>query len=244
MVAATTPSLASSLAAHFPLTYPVPTPVTHPHLIRAADLAAEEDLLHNPENLRPWLAHIQSVKDRVAQTLPSRSAAAADDSVQARILGPLNTQAARDGLQEITSVYERALGVFPTNFKLWKGYHLTRQSYVLGFPTAAAQKARKLAFRRGALYKTNVAELLEAAEAEHEWDGGLDGVIGYEEWKSLIATGERMIGWQSTVRRRFSHCTSTSLTASAPCPLAYAPWCLASPQVPRTFQANLRSTHL
>jgi pre-mRNA-splicing factor SYF1 len=199
MVAAATPATASSIASYFPLTFPIPTPISHPHLIRAADLPAEEDLLHNPENIRPWLMHIQSIKDRVASTLPSRSEAAADSSPKAHLLGPLNTQAARDGLQEITSIYERALAIFPTNFKLWKGYHLTRQSYVLGFPTAAAQKARKLAFRRGALYKTNVAELLDAAESEHAWEGGLDGVIGYEEWKSLIAMGERMIGWQSTV---------------------------------------------
>jgi hypothetical protein len=29
----------------------------------------------------------------------------------------------------------------------------------------------------------------------------LDGIVGFDEWKSLIATGERMIQWQSNVSR-------------------------------------------
>jgi pre-mRNA-splicing factor SYF1 len=100
-------------------------------------------------------------------------------------------------LQHLVFLYERALVVFPTSFKLWRSYINTRQAYVLGELTADARKARQQQAKRGSAYKTNVAELLDGTEETCQWQGALDGVVGYEEWRSLFATGERMLGWLS-----------------------------------------------
>lgn len=102
-------------------------------------------------------------------------------------------------------VYERALAIFPTSFKLWKLYVTMRQSFVLGQPTTSALRARKANAGRGSKSKTDVTEMLTFAEAEYEWQGGLDGIVGFEEWKSMIATGERMIQWQSHVSSNWAN---------------------------------------
>jgi pre-mRNA-splicing factor SYF1 len=187
-------SLVTDLSARFPLTVPIPTPISHPNLIATADLATEEDLLHNPENLRSWLSYIAQIKDRLEKLEPPK---ASPPSPEDQLLGPLSSPVSREGLQQLVCIYERALAVFPTNFKLWKSYILTRQAYVLGDLTSDAKKARFHQAKRGAAYKTNVNELLAGADEAHAWEGGLDGVVGYEEWRSLIATGERMLGWLS-----------------------------------------------
>jgi len=186
--------LITDLSSRFPLTYPIPTPLSHPDLISSADLATEEDLLHNPENLRSWLSYISQIKDRIEKALPPPSD---PPSPEDTLLGPLSSPVAREGLQQLVCIYERALAIFPTSFKLWRSYINTRQAYVLGTLSESAKKARAHQAKRGAAYKTNVKELLDGVEDAHEWVGGLDGVVGYEEWKSLIATGERMIGWLS-----------------------------------------------
>ncbi|ODO00661.1 pre-mRNA-splicing factor SYF1 [Cryptococcus wingfieldii CBS 7118] len=183
-------SLIHTLQAHFPLTLPIPTPLTHPQLIPAADLPVEEDLLHNPENLRSWLSYIHQVKAKIAEEEPQKGDVL---SPEEELLGPLATKNARDGLQRLVSIYERAIALFPTNYKLWKAYYLTRQAYVLGSLTNEARDARSEQAKRGAAYKTNVRELLDGAEEAHDWSGGLDPVVGYEEWRSLISVGERMI---------------------------------------------------
>lgn len=185
-------SLIADLASRFPLNVPIPTPATHPQLIKTGDLAVEEDLLHNPDNLRAWLQHIAHIKERIGKTLPPKNH---NPSPEEQVLGPLASQAARDGLQELVMVYERALGVFPSSYKLWKSYFLMRQSHVLGDLTEDAKKARVHQGKRGAAYKTNVKEILDDAEYVNEWEGGLDGVVGYAEWCALFATGERMLGW-------------------------------------------------
>lgn len=194
MVDAGSTSLLGDLASRFPLTVPIPTPATNPELIKTVDLAVEEDLLHNPDNLHSWFTHIAHVRDRISKSLPPKNH---DLSPEDRVLGPLASQAARDGLRELVMIYERALQVFPTSYKLWKAYFLTRQSYVLGDLTSEAQKARARQAKRGAAYKTNVKENLDDAEEVNAWEGGLDGVVGYEEWRALFATGERMLGWLS-----------------------------------------------
>ncbi|KAL7424970.1 pre-mRNA-splicing factor syf1 [Cryptotrichosporon argae] len=194
MAADTSSSLLADLSARFPVTVPIPTPVTHPHLIRAADLSTEEDLLHNPDNLRAWLSYIHQIRVRLEKTVPAPSS---PPSTEELLLGPLASHAAREGLQELVLVYERALAVFPTSFKLWRSYFLLRQSYVLGELTEGAKAARAKQAKRGAAYKTNVAEVLDGAEEANEWTGGLDGVAGYDEWRALFATGERMLGWLS-----------------------------------------------
>ena len=43
-------------------------------------------------------------------------------------------------------------------------------------------------------------ELEEEKEDLEEWEGGLDGVVGWEEWKALVATFERALMWLPTVR--------------------------------------------
>ncbi|WRT69482.1 pre-mRNA-splicing factor SYF1 [Kwoniella shivajii] len=180
----------ASLSSRFPLTFPIPTPVTHSHLISASDLATEEDLLQNPDNLRSWLSYIHQLKDRISRLEPPQGDTS---SPEESLLGPLSTHVAREGLQQLTLVYERALSIFPTSFKLWRSYINMRQSYVLGELTNEAKTARQQQSKRGSSFKTNVRELLDAAELANEWKDGLDGIIGYEEWRSLIATGERMI---------------------------------------------------
>ncbi|KAH9934833.1 uncharacterized protein B0H18DRAFT_1082601 [Fomitopsis serialis] len=68
---------------------------------------------------------------------------------------------------------------FPTSFKLWKSYLQTRMT------TAGGRK--------------KLPEMREALEDEKEdmeqWDGGLDGIVGWEEWKALVATFERALMW-------------------------------------------------
>lgn len=187
-------SVLADLSSRFPITYPIPTPLTHPHLISSQDLTTEEDLIHNPENLRSWLSYIGQVKDRIAKNLPEPSS---PTSPEEQLLGPLASSVARDGLQQLVCIYERALAVFPTSYKLWKSYILTRQSYVLGEPTTEARAARQHQAKRGAQYKTNVKEMLDGAEDAYQWQKPLDGVVGYEEWRSLFATGERMLAWMS-----------------------------------------------
>lgn len=187
-------SLITDLSSRFPITVPIPTPLTHPDLIPSADLATEEDLLHNPDNLRAWLAYIAQIKDRYVKLEPPP---ASSSSPEEELLGPLASQNARTSLQHITMIYERALGIFPTSFKLWRSYILARQAFVLGELTDDAKNVRRDNAKRGTMWKTNVSDQLKAADQANEWDGGLDGVVGFEEWKSLVATGERMLAWLS-----------------------------------------------
>lgn len=192
MVAPST-TLISRLSSTFPLTYPIPTPLTHPHLIHPSSIITEEDLSANSENLTAWIRYINAVRDRITKSRASNSTSDEDTSVEGKLLGPLAAKNDQLAYQELTMIYERALFIFPTSFKLWKLYIQMRQSYILGPVTAKASKAKKQNAARGAKTKTDVTECLGFAETEYEWEGGLDGVIGCDEWKSLIAAGERMI---------------------------------------------------
>jgi len=42
--------------------------------------------------------------------------------------------------------------------------------------------------------------LEEEKEDSDEWTGGLDPIVGWEEWKALIATFERALMWLPKVR--------------------------------------------
>jgi hypothetical protein len=100
------------------------------------------------------------------------------------LLGPLASPHARISLQHLTYLYEAALVQFPGSFKLWKSYLQMRMSFVLG----------KLVIKKWAGGKKKFPDMKDALEEEKEdleqWENGLDGVVGWDEWKSLVATFE------------------------------------------------------
>lgn len=183
------------LSSLFPLTSPIPTPMSHPHLIHPSAINMEEDLLTNTDNLRAWLTYINAIRERIGKSQAPQQGE--DDA----LLGPLASADSRRALQELTMTYERALALFPNSYKLWKLYLMMRQSYVLGPLTESAIKTRKNNEKRGQKVRTDVSEMLAFAEGEYEWQGGLDGLVGFAEWKSLMATGERMIRYLSHVSK-------------------------------------------
>lgn len=191
-VASKTPSL-ESLTSHFPLTYPVPNPATHSDLISTSDLHREEDLLRNPTSFRAWWTAINATRE-VAIALQKTERPSDLPEEVAALLGPLATPLARISLQRLTYLYEAALVNFSGSFKLWKSYINMRMSYVLG----------KLVIKKRAGGKKKLPEMKDALEDEREdleqWEGGLDGVVGWEEWKSLVATFERALMWLPKVR--------------------------------------------
>lgn len=188
-----TPSL-DSLTAHFPLTFPVPTPTTHPDLVSTKDILREEDLLRNPFSLRHWWSAIQNVKEASAAQQKIEGPSDLRPEVAA-LLGPLASPIACKSLQRLTYLYEAALVQFPISFKLWKSYLQTRMSFVLG----------RLIVRKKAGGRKKFPEMGEALEDEKEdveqWEGGLDGIVGWQEWKALVATFERALMWLPKVCR-------------------------------------------
>ena len=105
------------------------------------------------------------------------------------LLGPLASPLARVYLQRLTYIYEAALQQFAGSFKLWKAYLNMRMSFVCG----------KLIIQKRAGGRKKFPEMKEALEDEteelEEWDNGLDGILGWEEWKALVATFERALMW-------------------------------------------------
>lgn len=85
--------------------------------------------------------------------------------------------------------------MFPTSFKLWKSYILMRHRYVLGPSVLSGQKKKN----KSNVKKIDVGELLTENRIACDWEGGLDGLVGFEEWRSLFATTERMISWLPNV---------------------------------------------
>jgi pre-mRNA-splicing factor SYF1 len=196
-VVPTPPSL-ESLSSLFPLTFPVPTPTTHPDLLSAKDLHREEDLLHNPHSFRHWWTAIHTTKEALNALQKAVPPSNLPPNV-ASLLGPLATPVARASLQRLTYLYEAALAQFPGSFKLWKAYLETRSWYVLGKATIPKRAGgrKKLQEMRDAL-DDEKAELLT-------WGHGLDGVVGWEEWRALIATFERALMYLPNVFFFFSH---------------------------------------
>ncbi|KAF8516912.1 spliceosome complex protein [Hysterangium stoloniferum] len=179
------PSL-ESLTSILSLTLPFPTPTTHPELLSTKDLHREEDLLHNPHSFRHWWTAIHTTKE----TLNVLQKAAPPSNLPpaiANLLGPLATPVARASLQKLTYLYEAALNHFPGSFKLWKAYLETRSWYILG-------KAVKPKRAGGRKKLQDMTDALEDEKAEMMiWEGGVDGIIGWEEWKALVATFERAL---------------------------------------------------
>jgi len=178
-----------ALQALFPLTWPIPSPVTHPNLLQPSDLTREEDLQRNPGSFRHWWTAIHATRDSI---IAEQKKATAANPVLEQALDVLSTLEARAGLQKLTYLYEAAFVYFPTSFKLWKSYLQMRMLYVLGkgIKPKRAGGRKKLAEVKDAL-----EDELAAAET---WNGGLDGVIGWEEWKSLVGVFERALMWLPT----------------------------------------------
>lgn len=183
-----------SLNSIFPLTFPVPTPTTHPDLISPNDLHREEDLLRNPSSYRAWWTAITNTREAFNALQKTEREPDLPAEVIA-LLGPLATPLARKSLQRLTYIYEAALVQFPGSFKLWKSYLQMRMSYVLG----------KLVVKKKSGGKKKFPDMKEALEEERgdleQWEGGLDGIVGWEEWKASVATFERALMWLPKVRR-------------------------------------------
>lgn len=181
-----------SLQSYFPLTSPVPNPTTHRDLISTHDLHREEDLLRNPTSFRAWWTAIHSTRD--AFVASQKAERTSDIPEQVTLLGPLATPLSRVSLQRLTYLYEAALAQFPSSFKLWKSYLIMRMSFVLGKPIIKKMAGGKKKF----------PEMKDALEDERDdleqWESGLDPVVGWEEWKSLVTTFERALMWLPKVR--------------------------------------------
>lgn len=184
-----TPAI-DALRANFPLTFPIPTPLNSSDVVTVRDAQREEDLLRNPFSFRSWWIAIQAANDSFNARIKTSKAEPGPS-----VLGPLAHPLACTALKRLTYLYESALVHFPTSFKLWKAYLQMRVNYVLG-----PQVIKKRAGGRKKL-----PDMKDALEEERkdfeEWRSGLDPIIGWEEWKALVATFERALMWLSKVRR-------------------------------------------
>jgi pre-mRNA-splicing factor SYF1 len=183
-----------SLKAYFPLTYPVPSPATHPDLLTPSDVTREEDLLRNPQSFRHWWTAINNAKDHFRSLQRSGQEKLDVSPEVAALLGPLASPLARITLQRLTYLYEGALVHFPGSFKLWRSYLAMRMGFVLGKLEGKKKAGGRKKFPE---MKNNLEE--ERDELER-WQGGLDGIVGWDEWKSLVATFERALMWLPKAR--------------------------------------------
>jgi len=178
-----------ALRADFPLTFPIPTPLNSPDVVTVRDAQREEDLLRNPFSFRSWWIAIQAANDSFNARIKTSK-----EEPGPSVLGPLAHPLARTALKRLTYLYESALVHFPGSFKLWKAYLQTRMNYVLG-PKVVKRRAggkKKFPDMKNALE--------EEKEDLEEWTGGLDPIVGWEEWKALVATFERALMWLPKVR--------------------------------------------
>jgi pre-mRNA-splicing factor SYF1 len=178
-----------ALRADFPLTFPIPTPLNSSDVVTVRDIQREEDLLRNPFSFRSWWIAIQAANDSFNARIKTSG-----EEPGPSVLGPLAHPLARTALKRLTYLYESVLVHFPGSFKLWKAYLQTRMNYVLG-PRVVKKRAggkRKFADMKDALE--------EEKEDLEEWTGGLDPIVGWEEWKALVATFERALMWLPKVR--------------------------------------------
>ncbi|KAF8321100.1 spliceosome complex protein [Clavulina sp. PMI_390] len=213
-----------SLSAIFPLTWPVPSPTTHPDLLTTSDLHREEDLLRNGDSFRQWWSTIVSVKDAAV----AESKVAPPSAVEQAVLDQLATRENRLALQRLTYLYESALARFPTSFKLWKAYLQMRCFYVLG---KGSKKKRAGGKKKWAEMK----DAMEDEELELEtYEGGLDPVVGWAEWKALVATFERALMWLPTMPRIWLMYFNLFTHPKCPPPIMYT-------HARRTFDRALRT---
>ncbi|KAJ8588066.1 TPR-like protein [Rhizopogon salebrosus TDB-379] len=216
-----------SLASHFPVTLPIPTPAINSTLLSIKDVQREEDLLRNPSSFRAWWTAIHTTKESFnAQLKDERRANLPDETT--KLLGPLATPLARHSLQCLTYLYEAAIAQFPGSFKLWKSYLQMRMSYVLG----------RQVLKKRAGGRKKLPEMKDALEEEKEdlesWEDGLDGVVGWEEWRALVATYERALMWLPNLPRLWIMYTSLFFHPMCPSVISHT-------HARRTFDRALRT---
>jgi pre-mRNA-splicing factor SYF1 len=238
-VAAKTPTI-ESLSSYFPLTVPVPSPKTHPDLVSTKDINREEDLLRNPSSFRSWWTAINTTREAFISEQKLENTSDLPTEITA-LLGPLATPLARISLQRLTYLYESALVQFPGSFKLWKSYLNMRMSFVLG----------KLVVKKRAGGRKKFPEMKDALEEENEdleqWERGLDGVVGWEEWKALVATFERALMWLPKVRFRnefFQHCPNALPPPPVAAFMAHVPLYILSPTLPASSFPHSRPPYV
>ncbi|KAF5391748.1 hypothetical protein D9757_001751 [Collybiopsis confluens] len=202
------------LQAIFPLTHPIPTPESVPNLITPQDLYREENLLRNPQSFQVWWSAIHTLREAyVSENKLERSDL---PEAAASLLGPLGSPHSRISLQRLTYLYESALVHFPNSFKLWKSYLTMRISFVLG-----KQVIKKRAGGKKKFPEMRDALVDEREDLEH-WEGGLNGIVGWEEWKSLVATFERALMWLPNLPRLWLMYLSVFFHPLCPPYLTYA----------------------
>ncbi|KAF9483825.1 spliceosome complex protein [Pholiota conissans] len=216
------------LSSLFPLTFPIPSPATHPDLITTADLHREEDLLRNPTSFRAWWTALNTIREGAFTQAKNEAISSPTPEDVVAILGPLASPSARLALQRLTYTYEAALAQFPNSFKLWKSYLNARMSYVLGKPVIKKRAGGKKKF-------PEMKEALEeAAEYLDEWETPLDPVVGWQEWRSLIAVFERALMWLPKLPRLWLMYISMFFHPRCPSVLSYT-------HARRTFDRALRT---
>ncbi|KAG9014968.1 pre-mRNA-splicing factor syf1 [Tulasnella sp. JGI-2019a] len=215
-----------SLTSIFPIAYPIPVPSTHPDLISAKDIHREEDLLRNASSFRQWWTSIHAARESL--TALQRSAISPHPPEVAERLGQLATPIARTALQRLTYMFESALVPFPASFKMWKTYLQVRMLFVLGRPV----KPKRAGGRR------KFPEMREALEDEEQetltYEGALDPVVGWSEWKALVALFERALMYLPNMPRIWLMYLSIFSHPSCPPPISHT-------HARRTFDRALRT---
>ncbi|KAM0747226.1 TPR-like protein [Meredithblackwellia eburnea MCA 4105] len=196
---------------------PLPSFITHPSLLPASCLQTLSDHLSQPHQQLLAQSLIQQINDHVTSELQAVRGAASPAELD--ILGDkLATKQGRDSLVLLTATYELVLSTNQSNYKLWKDYLAIRSSYVLGTPSRPlklnAPKKKRGTSEEGGNERSMMdflevvlgrkeGEELEEGERDWSdgWEGGLEGVVGYEEWRSLAATHERALMWLPTMPR-------------------------------------------
>lgn len=226
----------SVLTSLFPITTPFPDPATDDTLIPASDVMLEQELLRNPDNFRSWTSYIDHIIDTNVVKRPPPDVSLS--TYQASLLGPLASSTQRTALRRITSIYERALAQFPTRYSLWRDYLQNRSRFVLGEPKGGFEAKRKRDLQ-AAREKLDFGPTLVDSQEEDDdfgpsYRGGLDGVLGWQEWKSLAALYERALMWLPTMPRLWLNYLSMFLHPQCPPTLAHT-------HARRTFDRALRT---
>ncbi len=229
------PEAMGPLASLFPLTAAFPDPTTDEALIPLADIKLEQELLRNPDNYRVWTSYIEHiVETNVVKRNPPD---VAFTTYQAALLGPLASSTQRIALRRITSIYERALAQFPTRYALWRDYLQHRSRFVMGEPKGGFEAKRKRDLQ-AAREKLDFGPTLIDSQDDEDFGpayrGGLDGIVGWQEWKSLAALYERALMWLPTMPRIWLSYLSMFLHPQCPPTLSHT-------HARRTFDRALRT---